>query len=130
MENTLNFEPFKGSGSRLETYYIGITGSGTVSLYSGFYQKEKLDESIIKVMLFFDKEKKLLGISFKVKDLDEKGIFSLNHSKNKKNAWIAARNFFTHYELKPADYKGKYKPQIHNSEQWGKIYFIDLNEKI
>ena len=37
-----NFEEIRSFGSRIGSNYIGITGGGAISFYSGFYKANKI----------------------------------------------------------------------------------------
>src|SRR5262245_3736537 len=98
--NFPNFEEFRGAGSRMETYYIGITVSGTITMYAGFYQKEEA-QSFNYALLLYDKDKQIIGIKLSEYDDMGKGVAKVNKQDGKNNAWIAAGNFFKHYKLNP-----------------------------
>jgi len=126
---TPNFEEFAAAGSRLNTIFIGITGNGTLSLYSGFYYAEKLDKYKY-VSLLFDRTG-YIGVKFYEQDDPEKNLLKITHSKDgKSNGWISANNFFTFYKLDAKKLKGKYTPKAVNTEKWGKVFFIDIKGKI
>ena len=129
MENP-QWEEFRGAGSRYETYYIGITGNGTISIYAGFYKKEDI-KKYKKVLFLYDKQQQLIGIKFSENDDLGDGTYTLNHSPKKDNAWISATNFFKHYEYKLPliELKGKYKPTKQEGEK-GTVFIVDLKSKV
>ena len=122
-----NFEEFTKSGSRFNTYYVGITTSGSMSFYAGFYQRENI-ANYGYALLMYDKDKEVVGIKFGSKEELGKGAQKLNHTEQKNNAWISAGNFFNFYRLDSKKLKGKYVPKIYENETKGKIFYIELRK--
>lgn len=129
MQETFDFEQFKGVGSRLSTYSISITKNGSFGLNSGFYNGEKIKD-FSYVMLFFDKNKKTIGFLF-TNSKSAKGTFKISHGNN--SGYIAARTFFM--SIFPgnldevAKYARRYSPKKYHDEKIGELYYIRLEDK-
>src|SRR5437899_1811845 len=108
----LNLEEFRKVNSPLDRYYISITKNGTLSIFSGFYDKESMEKWNF-ALLMFDKAKQILGVKFSENDDLGKGRAKVNKNAERHTAWIAAGNLFKYYGLKPAELKGKYTPESH-----------------
>lgn len=125
---TYNFTEFRGARARLGSNYIGLTGGGAVSFYSGFYKSNNISD-FTRCLLLYDKDRQLIAFKF---GNDELGVdtFSINHEKNK-TAWISSSNFFrSNLELDLVNIKGKFIPQKYIDPQRGEIFIINLNERI
>ncbi len=122
IEEALQFDVYRrGSGSRLGAYYTGITQSGTITFYTGFYNLEKLNV-FQNILLMYDKEKEVIGIKF-LKEKEE-GAMRINHKE--KNATVTAPNFFRYYGINLENCKGKYKPEKYQDG----VYVVKLQEKL
>lgn len=125
----LNFIEIRTFGSRVGSNYIGITKNGTLSLYSGFYKKNRISD-FKKCLLLYDKEYSILGIQFGGDNLGN-GAFVINHNTKNKTGSISARNMFRLYnELSPAELKGRYVPVPYEDEARENVFMINLNEKV
>src|SRR6185436_834552 len=96
--NSLQLEEFHASGTRLSTYYIGVTKGGSLSIYSGFFEKEDIKNQNF-VLMFYDKTNKLIGLQFFKEQPEGKAVAKINKQEGKSAAFISAGNFFTYYEL-------------------------------
>jgi hypothetical protein len=129
MENKLNFEEFRDFGSRLSSNYIGITGNGTISFYSGFYKKNGIDK-FSHCIILLDRAKLIVGIQLGGSELGD-GAWLINHNKERGTATVSGRNFFQKNDDLPIDkYKGKYIPEKYSDEDRKNVFLIDLNKKV
>jgi len=127
-ENKPNFVEFRGFGSRVGSKYIGITGGGAISFYSGFYKSKKI-ANFSKCLIMYDAKLKLVACKFGNDELGD-GTFPINHNDNQ-TAWISASNFFRlNPKLELSDVKGKYEPKRYDDGTNSVIYVIDLNKRI
>ncbi|MDO8668350.1 MAG: hypothetical protein Q7K35_04665 [bacterium] len=123
-----NFIEFKSFGSRVGANYIGITGGGAISFYSGFYKSNNI-ASYKKCVILYDKALRLVAFKFGGDELGH-GAFPLNHNMKNKTAWISGQNFFKlNQELKPLETKGKFEPVIFKDAVRGEVFLIDLNKR-
>lgn len=121
-----NFEEFTGYGSKVSRK-ISITGSMSFGIPPAFYQENQLSKYPY-VSLFFDKNKKTIGILFK-DNKDNGGFKIIGYGAGaREGATFVARSFFTHYKIDVGKYKGKYTPKKIHQEGVGDLYVIDLNE--
>lgn len=128
IEKVPNFKEFRSFGTRAGSNYIGITGNGTISLYSGFYRKNGIS-SFEKCIILYDSTQKLLGLQFGNEELGH-GSFRINHNKERKTGSIAAQSFFKiNDELSAAQLKGRYIPEEYKNTERSNAFMIDLNEK-
>lgn len=124
-----NFVEFRSFGKRVGSNYVGITKNGTISLYSGFYQKYDIKQYENCVILY-DKAQGLLGLQFGDRSLGE-GSFVINHDSKRTTGTIAAQNFFKiNGELVLEQLKGRYIPEIYDDSQRKNVFMIDLNNKV
>lgn len=124
-----NFIEFRSFGSRIGSNYIGITGGGAISFYSGFYKANNIS-AYKKCVILYDKSLKLIGFKLGGDELGD-GAFPLNHNIENNTAWMSAQNFFRlNQELKLPMIKGKFKPEIYKDAAKGEVFIIDLNKRI
>lgn len=125
MSYKYNLKRFVRIGSRVGSYFISFNKSGFM-ISSGFYLKEKI-RAFSKVVLYFDSEKKAVGIEF-TNDSDAEGSFALIHGNKRTTGSISARSFVVTYDLNKPEYFGrKYPKKI--DYQGSNIFVIDLLEK-
>lgn len=118
-----NLKKFVGVGSRSGSYFISFNKSGFL-ISSGFYSKENI-KNFSKTVLFFDDEKKAVGMQFTNEDNAE-GAFALTHGNNRTTASISARSFVKTYNLTNPDYFGRRIPKKINYEGAGELYIVEL----
>lgn len=126
MSNSYNLKKFTGIGSRLSHYFISYNQSGFV-ISSGFYLREGI-KAYTKAVLFFDEEKKAVGIKFTSQD-DAEGAFQLIHSNKGTTGSISSRSFIIANNLNDLKYYGRKTPKKINYEGEGDIFVIDLLEE-
>lgn len=121
-----NFVRFTNRGSKLGNYKVSINvKSHTLGLLSGFYSKEEIKQ-YKKAVLFFDKIKKVIGISF-TNDGDAEGAFAVSHNNVGNNTGsIAAHSFFIGNELTDDKYSGQKTPRKIKDNKLGTLYVVDL----
>jgi hypothetical protein len=78
-----------------------LRSNGTIGFNGGAVNKFDLGKYDWAV-LFFDKERRLIGIQ-PTKNEKEEGVHKINRGKT--GAWVAARRFLDYYELVPAKTK-------------------------
>lgn len=128
MSSSYNFVRFTGRGSKLSNYKISINKSGSLGLLSGFYSKENI-KNYQKAILFFDRAKKIIGISF-TNDLNADGAFKITHNKTHGSSGsITAHSFFVGNDLTQSDYFGQKTPRKEKDDKLGTLYVLDLLEK-
>jgi hypothetical protein len=129
IEKIPNFVEFRTFGQRIGSNYFGITKNGTISFYSGFYEKNSIKNYKCCIILY-DKLQKLLGVQFGGDELGE-GAYIINHNEEHNTGSIASQNFFkVNPELNPAELKGKYIPEEFNEAARNNVFIIDLTKKI
>jgi hypothetical protein len=132
MEVNFNWKPFKGRGAKIGSYEISVmkTGakgkSGGFGFLSGFYKKENLNDNSY-VSLFYDEEKETIGFIFN-NDKDYPGAFKL--TKGKGSASVFPNSFWSGFSVDIGKWAGRYAPKQSLDEKLGKIYYIQLKEKI
>ncbi len=125
-----NFTEFRSFGARIGSNYIGITQGGTISFYTGCYRKYEI-EKFKNCIILYDKTQKLLGLQFGGDELGE-GAYPINHDVVHKTGSVPSRNFFRmNLELSLVELKGKYTPEVHNSEEKKNVLVlvVDLTHK-
>lgn len=128
-EKIPNFVEFRTFGQRIGSNYIGITKNGTISFYSGFYEKNNIKDYKCCIILY-DREQKLLGIQFGGQELGD-GACVINHNETHKTGSIASQNFFKmNPELSTLELKGKYAPEEFNQSNRKNVFMIDMAKKI
>ena len=128
--NDYNFKKFTKIGSRLSSYSISFNGkSYSFGFNSGFYAKEEINQ-YKKVVLFYDKEKKV--VAFRFINEDEKGAFTLVHSTKGKTGSITAKSFIIDNELNKEEYYGKKIPEKINYDNLVLyvIHLLDSQDKV
>ena len=90
----MSFEKFTET-ARSYRAKVSIRSNGTVGLNGGAVNKFDLEEYDWAV-LFFDKERQLIGIKPTKNEKDE-GTHKINRGKT--GAWVAARRFLDYYEI-------------------------------
>jgi len=80
------------------------------------------------VVLFFAEKgsKKIVGFSFYKKTTE--GCLKISGDKTK-SASVRSNSFILANEIKPDLYAGKYAPREYETEEEGKIYYIELSCK-
>ena len=120
-----NFVRFTNRGSKLGNYRISVNvKSHTLGLLSGFYSKEEIKD-YKKAVLFFDKSKKVIGISF-TNDADAEGAFTISHNNEGNTGSIAAHSFFIGNEITEGRYTGHKTPSKIKDNKLGTLFVIDL----
>jgi len=122
------FTEFRFAGARMGSDFVGVTKSGSISVYSGFYRKNNI-QSFTHCILLVDKAQNLIGMQFGLNALGD-GAYNLNHDKGHKTAWVSAGNFFKLNGLSLPDWFGKYKPEKVDMENRPNTYMLDLDKKI
>lgn len=117
------FVKFTNHGSKLGNYKISINRSDTLGLLSGFYVKENISK-FKKAVLFFDKAKKSIAISF-TNDSNADGAFTVSHGQRNTGS-ITAHSFFIGNEIKEPRFFGQKVPKKIKDDQLGTLYVIDL----
>lgn len=125
MSEGYNFTKFKDVGSRVGNYFISFNKSGFM-VSSGFYLKEKIS-SFSKAVLYFDEQKKSVGIQFSM-DSEAEGAFALTHGNKGTTGSIGARSFIFANNLNKIEYYGRKIPKKIDY-QGNQIFVIDLAEK-
>lgn len=124
MIHNYNLEKFVNVGSRVSNYFISFNKSGFM-ISSGFYTKEGI-KNFSKVVLYFDSEKKAIGMEF-INDNDAEGAFALIHANKGTTGSVSARSFITTYNLNKPEYFGRKVPKK-IEYQGNEIFVIDLIE--
>lgn len=122
MEENYNLQRFVGVGSRRGSYFISFNKSGFM-ISSGFYMKEKIKD-FSKVVLYFDSEKKAVGIQF-TSDSNAEGSFTLIHGNKGTTGSISVRSFVVTHNLNKTEYYGRKIPKKIDYQGSG-IFVIDL----
>lgn len=128
LEKQPNFKEFRSFGTRLKSNNLGITKNGTLSFYSGFYQRNELNK-FSRCLILFDESQHLLGIQFGGEELG-KGSYVINHSSTGRNASISAGNFFVLKKLDLSKISGKYYPEKYEDETRKNVFVVDLTKKV
>jgi hypothetical protein len=120
----LNLEKFSGYGSKISRK-ISITKSFSFGLPPAFFQENSLN-GYTKVAIFYDKKERVIALHFN----NEEGFkLSTYGEGTKQGASFLARSFFTTYDLKPADCKGRYTPEKIHKDGIGDLFVIKLAPK-
>jgi hypothetical protein len=138
MDTNFNWAAFKGRGSKVGSYEISVmkTGSkgknGGFGFLSGFFKKHSLNE-FSYVSLFYDEAKKSIGFIFN-NDKDYTGAFKLTKGKGGKSgqgsASVFPNSFWSAFNINIAEWAGRYTPKEISDEKLGKVYYIELKNKI
>lgn len=122
-----SFIKFEGTNVRLESR-ITITKSKSIGFPTEFSEKNNI-KNYKYVVLYFDKNKKAIGIKLTSDEL-EKNRFSIIKSP-KYGASIIAQSFFKANGIDPEKYHGRYEWKKVDVEGVGKIFVIELdNQKL
>ena len=120
-----NFTKFENTHGRYENR-ITITSSKSIGFPTKFYEENKID-SYKYVILYFDVEKRAIGIQFSTDD-NEPHKFTIIKSKDGYGGGIVATSFFRKHEIDPKLHKGKYDWQKVET-QFGKLFVIELKKE-
>lgn len=120
-----NFKKFDKRNIRVEDR-ITITKSNTF----GFPTKFSVDNNIKRykyVILYYDKNKKAIGLHF-TNDEEDKNKFSVNKHE-KYGASVIARSFFRTNSIDTKVHHGRYKWKTQKIDNIGKLFIIELDNK-
>lgn len=120
-----NFSKFESTHSRYEAR-ITITSSKSIGFPTKFYNENKIDRYKY-VILYFDEEKKAIGIQFSI-DEKEPHKFTIIKSKTGYGGSIVATSFFKKHEIDPKIHKGKYDWQKVKTP-FGELFVIELKKE-
>ena len=123
------FVQFEDTGKRIGTYAISISRAFGFGFLSAFYRKNNIS-TYKYVVLFFNKDEMAIGFAF-TNDGETKGRFTITHSLSKTSAGVTAMTFFNRIgidKLSIEKYAKQYKVYESVHQQFGKIYYIKLNE--
>lgn len=120
-----HFKEFTGRNTRQENR-LTITRSCSIGLPTKFFNDNKI-ENYKYAVLFYDEEKKAIGILF-TSDESKENKFSIIRNKTGFGGGITVRSFFKSYNIDPAIYFGRYDYQKINLEGVGEIFVINLKE--
>jgi hypothetical protein len=120
-----NFKKFEKIHARFEER-ITITKSNSIGLPTFFCKKNNV-ANFKYAVLFWDKEKKAIGIQL-TNDEEEKSKFRIMHHK-KYGASIIARSFFKTYDINTEEYRGRYNWEKPDIEGVGRIFVIELKKQ-
>lgn len=118
-----NFEKFSSTGGKYETR-ISLTASRSFGFPMKFYVENGIGKYKY-VVLFYDREKKAVGLKF-TSDEEEPHKYSIIKS-DKYGGSIVATSFFKKYDLDPKKYKRKYEWEKVKTD-FGTLFVIELNE--
>jgi len=127
MDQEYNFKKFTKVGSKSGNYSISINSkSFSFGFNSGFYSKENINK-YKKVVLFFDEQKKAIAFNF-TNDEKAEGAFTVVHGNNQSTGSVSTKSFFVNNKLNTAGHSGKRKPKKINSNNFGLLFVIELDE--
>lgn len=121
-----NLKEFTGRNVRLENR-ITVTKSYSIGFPTKFFKDNKID-SFKYVVLFYDENKKAIGIHF-TGDEARKNKFAIIRSKAGYGGSAVLRSFFRTYNIDPNLYYGRYEWEKINYEGIGEIFVINLKER-
>lgn len=110
-------------GSRQGDYFISFNKSGFM-ISSGFCAKENV-KNFSKAILYFDEEKKAVGIQF-TNESSAEDAFALIHGNKGTTASISVRSFVRANNIDNPKYFGRKIPKKITLEEVGDIFVIDL----
>jgi hypothetical protein len=121
------FKKFENTHARFEER-ITLTKSYSLGFPTRFYEDNGI-KKFKSVVLFYDEEKKEIGIQFS-NDEEEKNAFSIVHSE-KYGGTVPIRSFIRFHKIDPEIYYGRYDWEKRAEEGIGELYIIKLkpNEK-
>lgn len=134
MEVNFTWKPFKGRGAKYGSYMISVmkTGaagkSGGFGFLSGFFHKENLNSSAY-VSLYYDEKNQTIGFKFN-NDKDYPGSFKITKGKGVGSASVFPNSFWSAFEIDVDKWAGRYIPKQNLDENLGKIYYIELKDRI
>ena len=122
-----NFTKFTNRNSKNEER-ITITKSNSIGFPTGFYKENNIDKYKF-VVLFWDKDKKAIGIKFTndEENKDEKNRFTIS-TNPKYGGGIIVRSFFTSNGIDTQKYHGRYEWKKINIDG-ETVFVIELKEK-
>jgi hypothetical protein len=100
-----NFTKFENTHGRYEAR-ITITASNSIGFPTKFYNENNIDNHKY-IVLYFDEEKKAIGIQFSNDD-NEPHKFTIIKSKDGYGGSVVATSFFKKHGIDPKAHKGKY----------------------
>lgn len=91
----MGFEMYKSKGGKSSKPSVTITAAGAMSLSKACFDKYLGDKNFVQ--LYFDKDRRLVGI----KSVDKEGdnTFKVTRSGNRASGSIAGRSFLNHLEI-------------------------------
>lgn len=132
MEKEFNFTPFYGKNTKALTDFISVTKTGVFGMSSGFCKKYKIIENFTYTLILWDKDKKVVAFLFIPEGKEVTGSFKLAGApsdKTRNSCSVSAGSWFRENGLNIAEFVGQYRPHEYNDSKYGKVYYIDLNEK-
>lgn len=123
-----NFKKFEGRNARQEQRITVTKKSYSIGFPTKFYADNNI-EKYKYVVLFFDSEKKAIGIHF-TNDENEKNKFIIHHSKDGYGGSIAVRSFMRMSGIEPLKYFGRYEWKKGEVQGAGDVFIIQLVEKV
>lgn len=120
-----NFKKFDKRNVRTESR-ITITKSNTIGFPTKFSEDHKIKQ-FKYIVLYYDKNLKAIGIHF-TNDEEEQNKFSISKSE-KYGASVIANSFFKVNSIDTKKYHGRYNWELKNSENIGKLFIIELDNK-
>ena len=125
----MNFKLFESTGAKLSTNAISISSNFGFGFLSGFHHRNNIKDFNYVSLLYNDKDD-AIGFMFSKDRI--KGTFKMTHSDRNTSAGVVCRSFFTSNKIddRIKNLVGHYEPKEINSQELGKIFYIDLREKI
>lgn len=118
-----NFSKFESTHGRYESR-ITITASNSIGFPTKFYKENKI-ESYKYVILYFDEEKKAIGIQFSNDD-NEPHKFTIIKS-NGYGGSVVVTSFFKKHGIDPKIHKGKHD-WTRVATPFGELFVFELKE--
>ena len=119
------FKEFTGRNVRLENR-ITVTKSHSIGLPTNFFKKNNI-ANFKYVVLFYDEEKKAIGIHF-TNDENKNNKFAIIKNTAGNGGSVVTRSFFKTFNIDTEIYYGRYEWTTLEVEGTGKIYVINLKE--
>lgn len=120
-----NFTKFENTHGRYEDR-ITITGSNSIGFPTKFYKENKIADYKY-VVLYYDNEKKAIGIQFSI-DENEPHKFTIIKSKDDYGGSVVVTSFFKKHDLNSKAYKGKYEWKKVETP-FGELFVFELREE-
>jgi hypothetical protein len=117
------FVKFENTGGKYETR-ISITASRSIGFPTKFYKDNNINRYKY-VILFYDEEKKAVGIKF-TRDEDEPHKYTIIKGE-KYGGSVVATSFFKKYNIDATKFKGKYKWRKVRTD-FGILFVIEIQE--